>query len=194
MALGPLTSDTRYLPEVRDDLGEFARLLAFLDALERRAPGQISVLSSSGVLCDDVLRWANRSRHWSYYSPGKILPTANVDLRDGFPVLLLMSRYILVTVPPLIHLRPEDQRVILFPRDSLLEGRDIGRAFSMHRVAFVLEGGVKVLVFERTGPIEEEAVAALVRRFRYFYPPETGFYDRLRLLPERFAPVLEGLR
>ncbi len=179
----------RYRPAVRHDLDEVARLLAELDARQRTAPGPISVLASSGTLCDDVLRWANRSRGWRFLSPGRVVPAAHVDRRDGFPVMLLVSRYVIVTVPALIHLRPEDQRVVLIPRAAILERRNIGRAFSRLPVRFSLDGGVEAFLYERTRPIKGPEVAELVREFGRYYSVESGFFDRLALLTESHPPA-----
>ncbi len=168
------------VPLVRQDLGEVKRLMATLGVLERRSPGPVYVLSSSGTLCDDTLRYADISRGWRFGLGPRILPAAHVDRRDGFPVSLLMARYIVLTSPVQLHLRPEDQQVVLIPWRSLVEGWGIGRSFTRLPGSFDLEDHVRAHIYVRTGQIGGAELAPLVKRFRERYPPGTGFFNRLR--------------
>jgi hypothetical protein len=125
-------------------------LLDVLEGYESRNGGPVYVLASSGILNSALLWDANLSLDTHYQVTGRILRTADVDQRDGFPSQLLNAEYVLVAVPIQYHLRPEDQQMVGLPAEALLMRRNIGNAFERLDESFVLDNGVRVLLFRRT--------------------------------------------
>jgi len=174
--LGPILPRSRVRPALRTDIGEVRRLLAYLDDRTSHRPGWIYVLGCSGTLSEQTLAFANRSLGTSYSSPGLILQSANVDRRDGFPSMLLEATYVVVPDPVQINMRPEDQRVVVMPTESFLEGRDLARAYRRLPEVFRLEVGVEVSVFERFRPPEPEEIRELSDRLREAYPDRPDIF------------------
>jgi hypothetical protein len=165
-----LFSKTEYYPLVRNDLGEIARVKRTLQNLTEDSGDSIStiyVLSSSLTLNDDVLRNACRDDRGLY---GRILRTSHVDKRDGFPNGLLQAKYVVVTDPVGYSLRPTDQRVIGIPAGEMIAGKGIGTAFARLPYEFVLDGNVRVHIYEKVRPFRKDDLAQLIRAFIEYYP------------------------
>lgn len=175
-ALGPVVSARRVRPLVRTDLGEAARLLYRLDRLTDSSPGYIYVVASSAVVSDQILAFANLSLGADFSSPRWILQAAHVDLRDGFPALLLEADWVVVARPVQTHLAPDLQQVVVIPAECFLQHRGLARAFEPMPDSFELEGGVMVEIFRRTRPINPEEVADLSERLRARYPDRPYVY------------------
>jgi hypothetical protein len=172
---GPLLPSDRVRPQVRGDLLEVDRLLTFLDQ-KLGGGARVYVLSSSRLLSDQVLGFSNLSLGTQHLAPQAILGAAHVDRRDGFPSALLTADVVLVADPVQVHLRAEDQMVIAVPAASFVEGRDIALAFRKLEDTFILDGGVRVLVFERVREHEPSEVEALSARLREAYPDRPEIY------------------
>ncbi len=175
--LGLFPSDPIH-PRVRNDLAEVDRLLTYLDHRYQGGAGAVYVLASSGLLSDHVLGFANLSLGTDHPSVRGIVASAHVDRRDGFPRGLLFADAVVVTDPVQIHLRADEQRVVVEPASSFLNGTDIALAFVKLPVTFSLDGGVQAFIFERVRPTTVEDLEALSARLRRSYPKR----------PEIFAP------
>jgi hypothetical protein len=165
-------------PRTRDDLAEVDRLLSFLDHRYQDGSGAVYVLASSELLSDQVLAFSNLSLGTRHPSVKGFLESAHVDRRDGFPRGLLSADAVIVTEPVQIHLRADDQRVVVEAVRSFRDGTDIARAFQRLPVSFALDGGVRVFVFERVRTTTAEELEGFSSRLRDAYP------DR----PEIFTP------
>ena len=165
-------------PRVRNDLHEINRLLSFLDDRYRSGSGSVYVLASSEVLSDQALAFANLSLGTEHPSVRSFLASAHVDRRDGFPRGLLLADAVITTDPVQIHLRADEQRVVVEPARSFRDGTDIALGFQRLPVTFTLDGGVRAFVFERIRTTTVEELEGLSSRLREAYP------DR----PEIFAP------
>jgi hypothetical protein len=157
-------------PLIRHDLPEIRRLLAALEDYDSRTGGTVYVLASSQVINSSQLSDANQSLGTNYKVTGRIVRSAEIDKRDGFPARLLNAEYVLVAVPVQYHLRPEDQRVIGIPAQALLMRRNIGKAFDRLQESFVLDDGVKVYIFRKVRPITQEELSDLERECERVYP------------------------
>jgi hypothetical protein len=140
-------------PLIRHDLVEMRRLLTTLERYDSQAGGTVYVLASSGILNSALLWASNLSLDTNYQVTGRILRTADVDRRDGFPQQLLNAEYVLVAVPIQYHLKPEDQRMIELPAEALLMRKNIGNAFDRLADSFLLDDQVKVYLFRRVRQI-----------------------------------------
>ena len=177
MGFAPWVSVRRVRPLVRTDLDEVARLLHQLDRLTDGRPGYVYVLASSEVVSDQVLAFANRSLDADFSCVDRILQSAHVDLRDGFPAMLLEAEWVVLARPVQTHLDPDRQQVVVIPAECFLDGRGIARAFERVPVTFELEAGVSVDIYRRTRPIAPEEVADLSNRLRARYPDRPEVYQ-----------------
>src|SRR5262249_52964433 len=119
---------------------------------------------------NSALLWeANLSLDTKYQVTGRILRTADVDRRDGFPLKLLNAEYVLVAVPIQYHLKPEDQRMIALPAEALLRRKNIGNAFEMLADSFLLDDQVKVYLFRKLRPIRKGELDQLESQCKRVY-------------------------
>jgi hypothetical protein len=165
-----IASTGRCYPLIRHDLPEIRRLLAVLQDYDSRTGGTVYVLASSPVINSSLLWDANQSLGTNFKVTGRIVRSAEVDKRDGFPMRLLDAEYVLVAVPIQYHLRPEDQRVIGIPAQALLMHINIGNAFDQLPESFTLSGGVKIYIFRKTRPITPEGLSQLESACERVYP------------------------
>jgi hypothetical protein len=175
-ALGPLVPANRVRPIVREDIEEVVRLIRFLDQITTRAPGYVYVLGSSGTLSEQTLAFANLSLGTNFSSPYLILQSSHVDLRDGFPDMLLEAAYVVVPRPAQWDMRAADHQVVIIPAASFHEGENIAAAFEPLPEGFELRGGVEVAVYRKTRPILPEEIAELSALLRAKYPDRPDIY------------------
>jgi hypothetical protein len=168
--MGPLVPRHRVRPLERNDIAEVQRLLGFLDEQVARREGYIYVLGSTGTLSDQSLGFANRSLGTAYRSPASILQSAHVDRRDGFPSMLLEATYVVVPEPVQTGIVAGEQQVVVIPTDSFVRGENIALAFRRLPVEVLLEGDVRVWVYERERDITADEVAELSALLRSAYP------------------------
>ena len=128
-ALSSVAPQTRHPPLVRHDLRELERLLDSLEQLAMDRPGSIYVVASSHVLNSHLLsvgcRFGPKPRSFC----DRILPTYNVDKRDGFPHHFAEASVVILAVPTQYHLRSQDQRVVGVLAKNLSEGSELGKSF-----------------------------------------------------------------
>jgi len=165
-----ISSIGRCSPLIRHDLPEMRRLLAVLEDYDSRAAGSVYVLASSQIINSALLWEANLSLNTNYRVTGRILRTAEVDRRDGFPVNLLNAEYVLVAVPIQYHLRPQDQQMVELPSEALIMQRNIGNAFERLPESFVLDDHVKVYLFRKVRPITKKELSDLAGECERVYP------------------------
>jgi hypothetical protein len=179
--LGPastLFGAATYPPPRRDDLDEVARLVTTLDELTRARHDRVYVLSSSTVLNDDLLRNAHLALPSLPELGDRIVATAHVDRRDGFPWALAQARYVVVTEPVGFHLDPEDQRVVGVPAREIVAGSTIGRSFARLPLSFALDGGTTAYVYARSRELPQDEIDALLGSLRAAYPGNAAFAGR----------------
>lgn len=148
-------------PERRGDLDELARLVATLDELTRARHDRIYVLSSSTVLNDDLLRNVSLVLPSLPDLGDRVVASAHVDRRDGFPWALAQARYVVVTEPIGFHRDPHEQRVVGLPAEEILAGSTIGEAFTRLPLRFALDGGTTALLYARTRELTRADVDGL---------------------------------
>jgi hypothetical protein len=157
-----LFSSVRYRPLVRGDLPELGRLLRAIAA--EVPPGgvpMVYVLASSTTLNDEVLRYAPLSDPALPDVGDRLLRTAHVDARDGFPAELFRAELVVLAEPTQLHLGPSFQRVVSVPAEQIRTGTGIGRSFARRSEEFRLDGGVRVRLYRRVLPPGEGDEAAL---------------------------------
>ena len=165
--LGSLMPTARFPPMVRSDLAEFDRLLS--DVVDR-GTGTVYVVASSAVLNSSMMVVACWTSGRPPESCGRILPTNDVDKRDGFPRAFVRADAVLVAAPTQYHLRPDDQRVIGLLARDMTEGRGVGAAFRRLPHEYKFDDGVTVHAYARSRAFEPAELQALSREFIEHYP------------------------
>jgi hypothetical protein len=158
-------------PAPRSDLAELARLKRWVEV--NAAPGhRYCVLASSYTINDALVE-----ELWQMDPKGSPLVAdpalrinvsmAHVDTRDGPPVDNLKEcAAMLVGDPVQTHLVRAYQQNIIIPASEMLAGVGIGANYRRSGEVFNLEKGVKLVVFERIRPLDDQDIAALQERWR----------------------------
>ena len=179
-ALVPVVPDNRRTPLVRRDIDEFERLASILDSrVEQIGPdAKIYVLASSPVFNVATLNMLEVSTGIPFAAKNRLLRTADVDKRDGFPEELFEAAIVAVASPVQFHHEPEEQQVIGIPAEMILSATGIGRAFKLLPQTFELDDGVMVQLYQRTRANSPEERGELSNRLRAAYPDRPAIYGR----------------
>ena len=73
-------------------------------------------------------------------------------------------------------LKPDEQQVVILPTQIFLEGTDVAKAYRRMPGEYLLDGGVRVAVFERVRPIGAEEIGDFSARLREHYPDRPDIY------------------
>jgi hypothetical protein len=156
-------------PAPRADLAELARLRGWIDAHASPA-SRYCVLASnedvSGVIVGElwqldpvrapVVRAAERN--------DVMLPS--VDGRDGPPGAAMKDCALLLVADPVATGLPREfQYSVALPAAEVLAGEGLGKNFRRTGEAFALDGGVRLVAFERAAPLTDADLAALRARW-----------------------------
>jgi hypothetical protein len=174
---GRLLPSVRYYPLIRNDINVVGQLLGRLDELELERRGDIYVLASSAILNSDILQNYCRLGPQQRSFCDRILRTADVDKRDGFPRQFLNASYVVVANPTQYSLRPDDQRVIGVLARDVREGNGIGASFQRLPGEFKLDDGVTAWVYTKVRPFERVDVEALADEFAGYYPDKRRIFS-----------------
>ena len=118
-----------------------------------------SVFASGAVMSDSLLFGMNRDLD------AHIGWACQVDSRDRFGPDTLKSRYVVVTDPPVTHLRPDAQICVTIPDQDILDGKGIGAAY--RRIgAYQLSGDVKGYLYQQVRPVSKTEIDTLSGEFR----------------------------
>ena len=161
---------------VRYDINEIDRMLSVLTGLLTDPNDRVYVLASSIILNSSILdsSYLSLNRHGEIAR--KVLSTRDVDKRDGFPQQLLTAKYVVVGDPIQYHLRPQDQRVVGIPAESVLTQRNIGTSFVKLPYEFNLDDGVRAYIYQRTRRFNDSDLDYLSELFKKFYPDREYLY------------------
>lgn len=167
-----LLPSLRYVPPVRGDLAEIERLSHRLESLQDDSAKRLGVYvaASSYRISGDVLANAWLSRRIGLRDTSMIMLESQVDRRDGFPVNVLGAQIVVVAEPVQLHLRPDQQQVVVQVVDALVRGENIGRAYRRLPDTYRLDGGVQVSLFERMRAPRADEIAALSEGLRQAHP------------------------
>jgi hypothetical protein len=167
----PLAPIASRPPPPRADIAELRRLKAWVDD-HARPDRRYCVLASSYTINDAIV-----DELWQL-EPGELPPVVgrarpvsvgmtHVDTRDGAPVEELKDcAFMLVGDPVQTHLVRAYQQTIIVPAQEMLAGVGIGAHYRRSGEVFHLDNGVKLVVFDRLTPLDDEDIAALQARWR----------------------------
>jgi hypothetical protein len=148
---------------------------------------QVAVLSSDGVLSDDLM---------STVSGGRLDPhlvySSQVDLRDKIRLSTLMARYVVVADPIQLHLAADGQRVIWIPASEILSHTGIGTAYQKLPQDYVLANNVTAKLYEKTRPFTAPEITDFFARFTSVYPDWQRSYFSGFVIPYLTADITLG--
>ena len=128
---------------------------------------KIWVLASSTQLNASMLDSINYDRL------NRIRFSGDVDKRDGFQVDgALSADDAITTSKPAIHLRAEDQQVVVIPNQALLDPQSpLRKLFTpKNHPPYKLADGSSVLLFKRTSESSQPSIDWLEKQFQKVYP------------------------
>jgi hypothetical protein len=179
--------NSRQYPMVRNDLDQMRALLDTLNEISKSPGSMIYILSSSFSLNSSIAQQGSLLLEPAHVELERmIIPTYDVDKRDGFPRQFLGARYVVLTMPFGYHLPPQDQRVIGILADQIVKGEGIGSSYDKLEYEFKLEDGSSAFIYRKDRPLDPYAVKGLSDQFMDFYP---NHRDKFDLSPELIHEV-----
>ena len=158
----------------RYDIAELIRLCADLDRLSEGGDKTIALVASSLALNGDTLRNLEISINVPSKSAGGVLPSrgyiasgSEIDSRDGLPVYLYRSEYVVVADPVQLHLPPGNQTLVTIPAEEFLAGDTIGAAFERLDDTYMLDNGATIYIYKKTRAITPEEIAEFESKFKF---------------------------
>ena len=175
--LRPAVSRLHSPPLTRHDLPELIRLMKAADEATPDG-GTVVVASSSLALSPTTLQTADRSLGEPIIDRRKVRLTPEVDRVSSFPEGFFQADVIVVVDPPQWHLRPEEQQVIVITAESLLQNREIGKAFDRlpgeYRLFDPQRGqDVIAFIYRRARPIPKADFEEYVAKLKAAHPTRT---------------------
>ena len=151
-----------YSPLRLQQYDEYKRLSSDLRELGPNVT--ISVFASSMTLTSDMLQTIEPALGHS------IKRVPDIDRRDGFSWSTIATDYALIAIPTPLHQRPESQRIITYPAQSIRAGTGIGAAFRDTGQIYQLDQGVEAYIYKRVRPVTPKEISDLANRFYEVYP------------------------
>jgi len=174
----PLLSQKEHAPLIRTDLPVVKDMVAYINELTVGTKRRAYVLSSTGVLNEDVLQFSEKP--YTAVAVPALDVSCHVDLRDGFPVHFLKAEVVVVTDPIQTHLATGTQEVIRYLAEQVGDASTgLGRHFTEQR-RFELQKGVTARVLVRNSAYEETEIQAVQAYFDGLYGDFPSlFHDRI---------------
>jgi len=172
---GLLMTDAYYQRKL-DHYEEYVRMTRDLESLlgEKK---KVSVFSSNGYLCDSILQSLSYEKlsHNIHFA-------SQVDKRDHFDMMSLLTDYVVVADPIQMHLRPVDQQVIIVPATQIINHVGIGQAYERLPERYNLDHGAVASIYWKARPFHMEEVTLLFDEFLKSYPEWKEQYGTLEKL------------
>ena len=156
---------------VRRDINELKTLVTDLNALTADTDKKIYIIASSPLYNSHTLMKIFLPD--SHNALPSQLVTCDIDLRDGFPTQFFDADYILVAEPPQLHMRPQDQAVVVKPAEWLLNPSPISRHFKLiGEQTFTPDDATSVTfkLYEKISPLERSDIDFAEKIFAELYP------------------------
>lgn len=164
---------------VRNDIDDMKKFVDDLNALTAGTDKRIFILASSPLYSAHILT--------KIYLPDNhnALPSlmeANViDLRDGFPINFFDADYILVVEPIQLHMRAQDQSVVVKPAEWLLNSSPISQHFKLIREDIFKPNMYDVesatfKLYEKISPLERSDINFAEEIFVELYPTHNELF------------------
>ena len=98
------------LLRIIDTFGEIQRILKYMGEKNLNKANEVYVLASGYAFNDDILIKGCKTAEEQYSFCDSFANSAHVDKRDGLPLIIFQSKYIITTDPVEIHLDPKNNK------------------------------------------------------------------------------------
>lgn len=180
-ALAPVSSwfVWAYTPLQRDDIPVLQDLAAYLNELSADQDRKIYTLASGTTLNNSILYCMDMPDRAPAVQ--NLLSTADVDLRDGFPLDFLRADIVVTTDPVELHLQEGTQEVVRYLAEQIMDPTSpVGRHFEQLDQTYTLDYGVRVLIFRKVSEFERSDLESLDAYYDARYPDQKEmFHDRI---------------
>lgn len=168
-----LFATQKIIPNKRKDIKELQELINLLDQLSQDGNSKVAVLASSFTLNVDILNNFEMSlgvpeRNWK--KRPYLITGTTVDQRSSTPFWIFQCDYVLLGDPPLYHLNPEDQMVVVLPTKDIIESTGFGKAFKKLDYSFTLENGSTIYIYKRIRNVSQNEAQNMADQFHNLYP------------------------
>ena len=172
----PKIFNTAYIIPVRHDI---KALKTFVSELNNLTAGkkQIYFLSSSALYNPAILKYI------SFPETNDALPNlmvgGDIDLRDGFPTKIFDADYIIVPEPIQIHMRAQDQSVVVSFAEGIKDAPQLSRHFKqIDEYKFSADGNsvVKLILYEKISPYEKADIDFVEKYYDELYPNQPDLF------------------
>jgi len=168
-----------YIIPVRHDIDDLKNFVADMNNLTAGTDKKIYLLASSTLYNYTVIG--------KIFVPEKhnampnLLVTADVDLRDGFPVKFFDADYVIVVEPIQTHLLPRDQSVVVKPAELILNPLTSSTNFKqIKEYTFYPESdgisSVTFKVYEKISPFDKSDIDFVEKIFVELYPDKDDLF------------------
>ncbi len=161
----------RFPPLQRGDIPAVNRLISDLDSMIEKTDGSVYVLSSSESLNSDTLKYACFFYRQDRGVCEKIQYAFSVDRSEGFPHGILNAQYVVIPFPQQYHLRADDQRVVVYIREMIVNSTTLGKYYARIPTTYHLDGDVTAYIYTRNSiPYHEKDLQYIQNAFLNWYP------------------------
>ena len=158
---------------VRYEIADMKNFVEYLNGLTAGTDKKIFLLASGSLYNSTTLQ--------KIYIPEKhvalpnLLNTADVDLRDGFPVQFFDADFVVIATPPQVHLRAEDQSVVVKTAEFILKPSPISARFKLieefkFQPQLAENSIVTFKIYEKISPLEKSDIEFAEKVFDEIYP------------------------
>lgn len=168
-----------YDPLQRNDIPVLHAMVNYLNSLIEGTDTKIYIDASGPILNNSIID--SLDKPYKSNPLHNICKTADVDLRDGFPIDFLSAGIVVTTTPVQLHLPKGTQEVVRFISQEISNhDSPIGRHFTKNSTVFYLDNGVIVNIYIKNSDFEDGDLHYLSDYFTNYYPgKETMFADRI---------------
>ena len=167
----------KYQIPVRRDIDDIKKFVSDLNELTAGNERKVYVIADSALYNSNTLT--------KVYIPDvhDALPgfvsAGDIDLRDGFSTKFFDAHYIVVSEPLQIHMRPQDQSIIVKPYELMTTASPVSRHFKeIKEYTFSHDGtsAVKLKVYEKVSPFEKADIDFVEKIFVELYPTQDDLF------------------
>ena len=166
-------SQVRRPPKTRKDIKVLTEFVEKADSLTKATKSSLYFIPNSYQVNGSIIK--NIYFPQNQKSIERMVRSASVDLRDGYPEQLLQCRYIVASRPPQYHLAPKDQVLVGIPNRFLI---DSNKFYENYKVidTFTVDGDVDLILFEKINGFTIEEIKFLSQEIRKRYPDRPYVY------------------
>ena len=170
-----------YEPLIRNDIDELRGLADYVNSLTAETDKTVYVLSSGYILNNDMF-YSMDFPEKDTCAINNLCPTADADLRDGFPESFLSADIVVTTDPVNLHLTEGTQEVVRFLAQEVMDEEScIGRHYEEQSQSFDLDNGTKARIYIKQSSFSQEDLQFLADYFTERYPGHEDMFANVIL-------------